>query len=125
MGWGRYLFLGTYGQQLDLQDHEADLRRVRQSIVSSRYVERDFAAQIESLSKENEELRIYLTALISLLISKAVITPEEMSRLVEAVERSAEPAAQPPDDPAPQNSSNTSPELADLRRAVEEQDRSG
>ena len=121
MGWGRYLLLGNFGQQLDLEDHEATLRRLRQSIISSHMAERDQAALMDSVRQENLELRVCLTALIQLLIKKGAITPDEMSELAATVERSAQPAPQAPSTESPTSPDDTSPELMDLQRAVDEQ----
>jgi hypothetical protein len=94
--------------------YEHELRRLRQTLASNRLTERDHEANIDALWKENHELKVYLRALIHLLIGKKLLSGDEVAEMVRTIERSAEPEGRP----AP--AGDTSPELLALRRAVDE-----
>ena len=119
MGWGRYLLFGGLGQSSDLNEHEQELRRLRGTMSSGRAVERNQDANIEALWTENHELKIYLRALIHLMISKRLLSAEEIGQMVRTIERSAEPDPRPPLN-APANAADTSQDLQAIHKAVEE-----
>jgi hypothetical protein len=99
--------------------HEQELRELRRSLASNRSVERNQDANIEALWQENHELKIYLRALIHLMISKKLVSAEEIGQMARTIERSAEPDPRPPPN-APANAADTSEELQDLQKAVEQ-----
>ncbi len=93
MGWGRLLLLGNVGQQLDLSDQKAEIDELRRELAYNRHtsvadanelgtVERD----IRMLQRENDELRLYLTAVIRLLVNKGAVTQDELIAIVNAVD---------------------------------------
>lgn len=93
MGWGRLLLLGNLGQQLDLSDQKAEIDELRRELAYNRRssvadavdlgpVERD----IRTLQRENDELRLYLTAVTRLLVSKGTVTQDELIAIVNAVD---------------------------------------
>ena len=86
MGWGRYFLLGNLGQQLDLSDHEAEIEQLRRQIANRDFSEETSAQRLDWLRQENEELKLYLVSLMRLLISKGVVSREEVGRMVEAVD---------------------------------------
>lgn len=93
MGWGRYFLLGDLGQQLDLSDQKAELENMRYELAHSRNVAASafcdassLQREIAALQRENDELRLYLTALVRLLVSKGAITTEELTGIVNAVD---------------------------------------
>jgi polyhydroxyalkanoate synthesis regulator phasin len=86
MGWGRAFLLGDIGQQLDLSDQRAEIDRLRNELRRSRTPSSGAAGELERLQGENDELRLYLAALVRLLISKGIISQEEMKRVVDAVD---------------------------------------
>lgn len=86
MGWGRYFLLGDIGQQLDLSDQRKEIDEMRQELQQHRFTSRHDAGDLESLQRENDELRLYLTAIVRLLISKGVISREEMRKVINAVD---------------------------------------
>ena len=79
MGWGRMLLLGDLGQQLDIHDIKAGLEQQES---------RDFGQdqQIGQLRQENHELKLAVTALARLLVSKGVLTPAEVTQIGQAIE---------------------------------------
>ena len=86
MGWGRYLLMGDLGQQLDLSDQRAEIDRLRSEIRQSRSAEPDRSRQLEELQADNEELRLYLAAVVRILVSKGVVTVDEMKQVVDAID---------------------------------------
>ena len=102
-------------------DHEGELRRLRRQLTGTRVVENNQDANIEALWQENHELKVYLRALIHLLTAKRLLTADEIAQMVKTIERSAEPYPRPPTI-APAGLADTSPELLELRKAVEETD---
>jgi hypothetical protein len=92
MGWGRYLLLGDLGQQLDLSDQKEELARLRTEIQRRGPPSADATPAIQQLQQENDELRLYLAAVIRCLVSKQVISGDELKQIVELVD--AEDGAQ-------------------------------
>jgi hypothetical protein len=95
MGWGRMLLLGNIGQQLDIQDAQKYQESLRnclntaiESLNTNQNVDEDQGFQIERLQKENTELKLYVTGLVHLLVSKNMIAESEMSHMVSIVDDS-------------------------------------
>ncbi len=86
MGWGRTLFLGDIGNRLDIEDCEGEIARLRRNLDSQSTVDRSQDQQIQALRADNDELKLYLAALIRLLTSKNVISTGEITGLVEAID---------------------------------------
>jgi hypothetical protein len=87
MGWGRTLFLGDIGNRLDIEDCENDIRRLKQSLGSQGSVDRSQDREIARLQDENSELKLYLAAVIRLLMAKGVVEADEITKLVRAIDR--------------------------------------
>ncbi len=86
MGWGRTLFLGDIGNRLDIEDCEGEIARLRHNLDSQSTVDRSQDEQIQALRADNDELKLYLAALIRLLTSKNIISAGEITGLVEAID---------------------------------------
>ena len=85
MGWGRYLLFGDLGQQLDLSDQRREMRDLRAELRRTQRSQAD-ATTLAELRAENDELRLYLTALMRLLATKGVVTREELEQIVAAID---------------------------------------
>ena len=85
MGWGRFLLLGNLGQQLDLSDQQREMEDLRDELRRMRSSQAD-ATTLAELRAENDELRLYLTALMRLLATKGVVTREELEQIVVAID---------------------------------------
>ena len=86
MGWGRMMFLGNAGQQLDIGDLESAVTEMQNAVLDNQRTDLDQAKSISALRRENRDLKLYLATLIRLLVSKGVIKPEEIETVVRAVE---------------------------------------
>jgi len=85
MGWGRYLLLGDLGQQLDLSDQKREMDTLRDELRRNRMSSGN-TNDIGQLRAENDELRLYLAAVVRLLTSKGVVTREELKNIVAVVD---------------------------------------
>ena len=87
MGWGRYFLLGDWGQQMDLADQKVELESLRDELRRSRGASSDSnRGDSERLQAENDELRLYLAAVVRLLISKGLVSQEEIRQVVDVVD---------------------------------------
>lgn len=86
MGWGRWFFLGDVGQQLDLDDQSSDIQKLRHALNAQREEGVQAADELRRLRNDNNELKLYLAALLRLLIGKGVATKEEIQALVRAID---------------------------------------
>lgn len=86
MGWGRFLLLGDLGQQFDLSDQKAEIEQLRDELRQRRDSNLDSPSQISMLQNENDELRLYLAALVRILVSRGVITAEQLKQVVETID---------------------------------------
>ncbi len=88
MGWGRTLILGDIGNRLDIEDTEQDISRVKRSLrgVQSNDMSQD--KRIQALEKENGELKLYMATTIRLLLSKGLVTEQELEKMVEEIDGS-------------------------------------
>ena len=87
MGWGRMLLLGNLGQQLDIHDTQAALHSLAEQLQAGHRFDQDTAQALNELSRENAELKLYLAAVVRLLVTKQVITRAELTGIVEAIDR--------------------------------------
>ena len=87
MGWGRMMLLGNVGQQLDIQDLENAIREMQTEFEQTQNSERTLEGSIAQLQRENQELKLYLTMLVHLLVGKGIIKQEEIDAAVRAIEQ--------------------------------------
>jgi len=86
MGWGRTLLLGDVGNRLDIEDCESAIRDMKRAIDGSYRVDRSQDAKLRRLESENDELKLYLSALVRLLMSKDVLTRDELATFVDLID---------------------------------------
>ncbi len=88
MGWGRMLLLGNLGQQLDIHDTQQALAQIDHRLQAGAKFDHETADFLRRLARENTELKLYLAAIIRLLVAKGQITPAELTEIVETIDRS-------------------------------------
>jgi hypothetical protein len=79
MGWGRMFLMGNFGQQLDIEE-------LRRSFEMQDERDRTQEQSIVTLTRENQQLKLAVTALSRLLVSKGVLTPAEVQQIGQAIE---------------------------------------
>jgi hypothetical protein len=86
----RYLLLGNVGQQMDLDVQREDLRRLQeQATVRRRKFERA-DHQLAELREEHDQLKFAVAGLLRSLLAKDVLSRDEVGRIIQLVEESAE-----------------------------------
>jgi hypothetical protein len=86
MGWGRTLPLGDIGNRLDIEDTEREIAKLSRDMfkASLSYMSQD--QKIDTVLKENAELKLYLVSVIRLLTAKGTLSREELKTMVDAVD---------------------------------------
>ena len=88
MGWGRTLLLGDIGNRMDIQDCEQGIAHLASRLRAQSSIDGSQDARIDTLAAENRELKLYLAAVIRLLVSRGVVTRDEFARFVDIIDRS-------------------------------------
>jgi len=86
MGWGRMLFLGNVGQQLDISDLTGAIDEMQDVVRENLDTDLQQAQSIQQLKNENRELKLYLATLVRLLVAKGVLKQEEIETAVRAID---------------------------------------
>ena len=86
MGWGRFFLLGDLGQQMDLSDQRRELDKLRLQIRSRRRAALGIEQQVSELQSDADELRLFLAATVRLLVSKGVVTKDEIQQFVDVID---------------------------------------
>src|SRR6266853_849234 len=87
MGCGRYFLLGDLGQQIDLADHEAEIENLKRELRSRPKVSVTVEQRLDTLQREADELKLYLAAVLRLLVARKVATADDIKAVVAAVDR--------------------------------------
>jgi hypothetical protein len=82
MGWMRTLFMGDMAQNLEIQDLQQRLDRMRNEPPAAGAQ----AKQIATLREETHGLKVRLAVLIKLLVAKNVLTAQEIASMIAALE---------------------------------------
>jgi hypothetical protein len=88
MGWGRMLLLGDLGQQLDIHDTRTELAQLHDRLRATGQFDREVAKRLDLLATENAELKLYLAAVVRLLVAKGVVGADELKQIVDVIDRS-------------------------------------
>jgi hypothetical protein len=84
MGWGRWLLLGDFGQQLDLHDAQASVERLRRSLSLSRGTDQKQDHRLDELEGQVLRLGAAFAALAQVLTDKGNVTAAELSAAIDA-----------------------------------------
>lgn len=88
MGWGRTLLLGDIGNRLDIADTEQDIRSLSDQLARKSDVDISQSEAISQLQFENDQLKVYLGSLLRLLVSKGVLSRDELNTFVDVIDGS-------------------------------------
>lgn len=88
MGWGRMLLLGDLGQQLDIHDTRAALAQIQDQLRATGQFDHEVSRRLDRLTAENAELKLYLAAIVRLLVTKGMIGNRELREIVDQIDRS-------------------------------------
>lgn len=86
MGWGRTLLLGDIGNRLDIQDTERDIDSLKREIRGSFDKDMSQDRKIDVLISENAELKLYLASVIRLMVSRGMMSHQELADMVEKLD---------------------------------------
>lgn len=86
MGWGRTLFLGDWGNRMDIADTERDISGLRMRLRTKDRKDLAQDKRLAELEAENEELKLYLASLTRLLVSKGTLSQEELEAFVDSID---------------------------------------
>ena len=97
MSWPRLLLLGDVGQQLDIDDIEGDVARLRGRLARQAAADESQDEALRTLRREVTELKLVVAELARLLVAGGTVPPEAVDRVVRAL--AAPPPAPPPTAP--------------------------
>ncbi|MBC8468700.1 MAG: hypothetical protein H8D56_04445 [Planctomycetes bacterium] len=86
MGWGRTFLLGDVGNRLDISDCEQDIRVLKESLMELHQEEHEVDAELRTVQMENNELKLYVAAVIRLLTNKGIISQEDIKKMVDIID---------------------------------------
>ena len=86
MGWGRTILLGDIGNRLDIGDCDKNIRELKIALMQMHQDDQSQDEELLKLRRENDELKLYIAALIRLLINQGALTAEDITRMVEIID---------------------------------------
>lgn len=89
MGWGSYLLLGDLGQQLDIMQQREEMQRLRAAVAEAKSAPAASSVhdeRIAQLEAEIDEMRLYVVAMMRLLLSKELVSREDLERMLKMVD---------------------------------------
>ena len=86
MGWGRTFLLGDVGNRLDISDCEADVRVLKESLMQIHQEGQNIDSELLTVQRENDHLKLYLAAITRLLVSKDLLSKDEISKMVDIID---------------------------------------
>jgi hypothetical protein len=86
MGWGRTFLLGDVGNRPDISDCEDDIRILKESLMEIHHEGQNIDSELLAVQRENDHLKLYLAAITRLLISKGLLSKEEIEKMVDIID---------------------------------------
>lgn len=74
------------GNRLDIADVESEVQRIRRDLRTAGNTDSVQDEQIEILVRENAELKLYLSAVVRLLLQKEVVSRAELETIVKELD---------------------------------------
>ncbi|MBN2577943.1 MAG: hypothetical protein JXB10_03050 [Pirellulales bacterium] len=87
MGWGRTFLLGDIGNRLDIQDCENDIQAMKDAILSTKRLDEKQEEKLQRLEEDLDEMKMYFTAIISVLRNKGLAAEAEIQSMVKNYEK--------------------------------------
>jgi hypothetical protein len=72
---------------MDLGDLQAEIDSLKQQIRAKQAAPSSAEQRLEKLQQENDELKLYLAAILRMMVAKKLATVDEIKALVAAVDR--------------------------------------
>jgi hypothetical protein len=91
MSWGRMFLLGNVGQQIDIEDIEADVERLRARLHEKQSTDGDQDKALVVLRQEVTDLKLVVAELARLLVAGGTLPAEAVDRIVRSVDRGSPP----------------------------------
>jgi hypothetical protein len=95
MSWVKMLLLGNIGQQLDIEDFENDVVRLRARLSSQRTTDRTQDEALLTLRREITDLKLVVGELTRLLVAGGTLPAEAIERLVRGIDARPTPPSAP------------------------------
>lgn len=86
MGWARTLLLGDVGNRLDVEDCENEIKQLKMNLMEMNQDDLEQDEELMALRRESDELKLTLAAVIRLLVSKEVLSVDEIRSMVEVID---------------------------------------
>ena len=87
MGWLSYFLVNDIAQDKHSSDLTDEIVRLQDELEKQRNSSpMPSSLPIKELQKENDELKLYIAALVKILISKGVMTPDEIKQMIAVVD---------------------------------------
>jgi hypothetical protein len=78
--------LGDVGNRLDIEDCEQDIRILKESLMEIHHEGQNIDSELLAARRENDQLKLYIAAVIRLLTSKGILSAEEVKRMVDIID---------------------------------------
>ncbi len=91
MSWVRTLLLGDIGQQMDIDDVENEVIRLRARLSSQRSTDRSQDEALLTLRREVTDLKLIVGELTRLLVASGTLPTEAIEQLVRGVDARPSP----------------------------------
>ena len=71
---------------MDIADSEEEIRRIKRGLSGSFSKDQSQDAKLESLARENAELKLYLASVIRILNQRDIISQDQLKAMVSAMD---------------------------------------
>ena len=87
MGWGHWLLLDDVGRQHDVTETIGEIGIMQQRLNKTAANQASVTDELRRLTVENNELKLYVATVFRLLLDKELVTFDELTALVNAIDR--------------------------------------
>ncbi len=88
MGWAHALLLEGVDSLLSIRDQARQLRDQQSEDLTESMTKEVLATQVRKLTLDNAELRLYMAAVVRLLIHKNVLSRDEVKEVIDMIDAS-------------------------------------